>query len=114
MSSWWSVVGGQWSVITFLVLRCLDYHQGLSVFDGLGVCNQDARYSACYLGLDLVHHLHRLDDADRLARLDQITFRDKGRLGRCRGGIIRAYHRRDDNLLTVGQAYLIPVCRAVA
>jgi hypothetical protein len=37
--------------------------QGLAVFHWLGILAKDADDASAELGLDFVHHLHRLDDA---------------------------------------------------
>src|ERR1700692_512475 len=44
----------------------LDYHQGLPVFDGLAVLAKYLGQLTPNLGLDLVHHLHRFDNAQHL------------------------------------------------
>src|SRR5262245_57593129 len=51
----------------------LDQEQLLSVLHGLGVLDQDADDAALGLGFDLVHQLHRFDDADRLPHLDHVA-----------------------------------------
>src|SRR5258706_324707 len=48
-------------------LSSADDEQGLAVFDGLAVLHQDCLDHARGVGLDLVHQLHRFDDADSLA-----------------------------------------------
>src|SRR5690606_20575829 len=45
----------------------LDPEQHLPVLDGLGVLDQDLAYDPVDFGLELVHQLHRLEDAERLA-----------------------------------------------
>src|SRR5262245_5042805 len=46
----------------------IDPEEDLAVFHRLGVVHADLPNDAGDLGLDLVHDLHRLDDADRLSR----------------------------------------------
>src|SRR5262245_54033772 len=43
--------------------------QRLAVFDRLTVLDQDRLHRSGRIGVDLVHQLHRLDDADHLALL---------------------------------------------
>src|ERR671925_785575 len=61
-------------------LRRLDDEQRLVELHGLLVLHQDLGDDARDVGLDLVEHLHRLDDADRLTLLDRLTDLDE-RLG---------------------------------
>jgi hypothetical protein len=42
----------------------LEFKEGLAVLDGLAIFDKDAGDGAAHLGLDLVHDLHGLDDAD--------------------------------------------------
>src|SRR5262245_44667271 len=49
-----------------------DHEQRLAEFDGLPVLGQDGLDHAGLVRLDLVHELHRLDDAQRLAFLDRV------------------------------------------
>ena len=46
------------------VSRRTDFEQRLAEFDRLAVLNQDLGDDTFDLGLDFVHHLHRLDDAN--------------------------------------------------
>src|SRR5689334_4703089 len=71
-----------------------DDEQGLAELDGLAVLAQDARDGAGFVGLDLVHDLHRLDDADRFAFLDGVADLDKRLRARAGGAVERADHRR--------------------
>src|SRR6185437_9619112 len=67
---------------------------GFVELDRLAVLDQDGLYGAGHVGLDLVEHLHRLDDAQCLAGLDLLADLDEGsrsRRGRCVEG---ADHRR--------------------
>ena len=55
------------------VARCscsFDDEQRLPELDGIAVLDQDRDDAAGLVGFDLVHHLHRLDDAEHVARLD--------------------------------------------
>src|SRR5687768_11452921 len=68
----------------------------LAVFHRLAVLDQDGFHHACGVGLDLVHQLHRFDDADGVALLHRVADFDE-RLGVGRGRAVeRADHRRLD------------------
>src|SRR5262245_16434122 len=56
----------------------LDQKERLPVLDGLSVFDQDLHDAARRLRLDLVHQLHRLDDAEDLVLLDDVAFADEG------------------------------------
>src|SRR5215468_6944036 len=71
----------------------LDDEQRLTVFDGLAVLGQDLGDRAGHVGLDLVHDLHRLDDADRIAFLDLRADVDERLGSRARRAIEGADHR---------------------
>src|SRR5678816_1764494 len=64
-----------------------DDHQRLAVFHGLSVLGQDRLDHAGTVGLDLVHQLHRLDNAKRIADLHAVADVDKG-FGAGGGGAI--------------------------
>src|SRR5512138_253296 len=51
----------------------LDHEQRLAELHRLAVLDQHLRDLAALVALDLVHHLHRLDDAERLADLDVLA-----------------------------------------
>src|SRR5262245_20102573 len=51
----------------------LEEEQGLAILHGLAVLDQHAGHDPGRLGLDLVHQLHRLDDAEHLAFLDGVA-----------------------------------------
>ena len=71
-------------------------NQRLTVLHVLAVAREDLDHLAVGLGLDLVHQLHRLDDADHLTLADGVPDLDEGRrLGRGRA-IERADERRRD------------------
>src|SRR5271166_4526802 len=74
-------------------LAGLDYHQGLPVLDGLAVLAKYLEEFTTNLGLYLVHHLHRLDDAQRLALVYAVALLHEGiGVGR-RRAIKRPHHR---------------------
>ena len=56
-----------------LTLRWLYQHQYLAVLDRLAILYHDLDDLACSIALDLVHQLHRLDDAERGADLDRLS-----------------------------------------
>src|SRR5215470_17430270 len=53
--------------------RSADYDQRLTVFNRLAVLDQDRLHHASAVGFDLVHQLHGLDDAERIADLHFVT-----------------------------------------
>src|SRR5882672_12020662 len=70
----------------------------LAVLDGLAVLHQDRLHHPGGVGVDLVHQLHRLDDADDLAFLDRLADLDE-RLGVGRRRAVEgADHRRLDDV----------------
>src|SRR4051794_36577572 len=70
----------------------LDAEQLLTELDALSVLRVDLDDGAADLGLDLVHQLHRFDDAERLPGADDGADVDEGR--RVRRG--RAIERADE------------------
>src|SRR5690242_10860028 len=63
-----------------------NHEHRLVEFDRLAVLDEDRLHRAGDVGLDLVEHLHRLDDAQRFAGLDLLSDLDEGRrAGRGRG-----------------------------
>src|SRR5256885_11438231 len=76
--------------------RLLEDQQRLIILNGLGVLDKDLLDGPAARRSDRVHHLHRLDDQQGIARLDTRTGRNErlsARLGREKGG---ADHRRLD------------------
>src|SRR5690348_14040902 len=67
--------------------------QRLAEFDGLAVLGEDRLDRAAGVGLDLVHQLHRLDDAKRVALSDAVADFDERRAAWRRRPIERADHR---------------------
>src|SRR5690606_28319759 len=59
-----------------------DDEQGLAVFDGFAILDQDLLDHARLVGFDLVEQLHRFDDAQGIAFLDRLADFDEG--GRAR------------------------------
>src|SRR5438094_5386630 len=53
--------------------RSLDQHQGRAVFDRLGIIDEDPGQPPGARRANLVHHLHRLDDQQRLALADRVA-----------------------------------------
>src|SRR5437764_1256339 len=79
----------------------IDPEERLPVLDGLRVGGENLGHDSRDLGLDLVHDLHRLDDAEYLPFRDARTHRDVrlgARLGR---GIEGPYHGRLDVVAAV-------------
>src|SRR6266566_8959494 len=71
----------------------LEVEQHLSELDRLGVLHVNPPDDRLELGLHLVHQLHRLEDAERLARCDDVALLDEGRRARLRGAVEGADHR---------------------
>src|SRR5438093_424293 len=76
--------------------RGLDQEQRLPIFHGLPVLHEDLLDAAGGLRFDLVHELHRFDDAEDLALLDDVTVAHVRVGRRPRGAIERSDHRRLD------------------
>src|SRR5258707_15718075 len=74
----------------------LEVEQHLSELDRLPVVDVDRAHDGLESGLDLVHQLHRLEDAERLSRCDDVPDLDEGRRARLGGPVERADHRRLD------------------
>src|SRR6476620_5502173 len=64
-----------------------DREQALAVLHRLAVLDVDVRDLPVVLGVDLVHQLHRLDDAEHLALADRVADLDE-RLGPGLGGTV--------------------------
>src|SRR5579862_5299059 len=73
-----------------------ELEEQLAVFDGLRVPDVDRAHDALDLGLDLVHQLHRLEDAERLPGRDRIALFDERGRTRLRRAIEGADHRALD------------------
>src|SRR5271154_5846884 len=58
------------AMTTFSSIWLFDDEQRLAEFDRLAVLGEDCRDAPRLVGLDLIHHLHGLDDAKDLANLD--------------------------------------------
>src|SRR5450432_382518 len=76
--------------------RSFDDEERLTEFDRLAVLAQDLADRPGRVGLDLVHDLHRFDDADRVAHLDDAAELDERFGARIRRAIEGADHRRLD------------------
>src|SRR5256885_12983214 len=74
----------------------LQVEEKLAELDRLGVLDVDRADDALDVGLHLVHELHRLEDAERLARRDRVALLDERRRPRLRGAVEGADHRRLD------------------
>src|SRR5690606_24069174 len=81
------------TTLSSIVRTSVDHEQRLVELDRLGVLAQDRDHGARDVGLDRVEHLHRLDDAERVAGLDLLADGDERRLVRGGGGVERADHR---------------------
>src|SRR5712691_305884 len=74
----------------------LELEQKLAELDRLGILDVDRADDALDVGLDLVHQLHRLEDAERLTRGDGVALLDERRRAGLRGTVEGADHRRLD------------------
>src|SRR5215217_4838897 len=77
-------------------VRRLELEQQLPVLDGLAVLDGDRADDRLDVGLDLVHELHRLQDAERLPRRHRVALLDERRRARLGRAIERADHRSLD------------------
>src|SRR6185436_13246061 len=71
-----SAISPRFAINTFLNMSHGDLEQRLTVLDRGSVLDEDCDDRAGDLGLDLVHQLHRLHDAQHLAFLDLLVHRD--------------------------------------
>ncbi len=74
----------------------LEVHQHLLELDPLAVLDDDLGDLAALAGRDLVHHLHRLDDADGLTGLDGVADLDERLRAGLGGAVEGADQRRQD------------------
>src|SRR6476646_12526 len=82
-------------------LKGADAKQSLPVLDRLSVAHQLAGYHAGYLRLDLIHQLHRFDDAQHRTRLHGFADSHKGRAPGRAAFVERAHNRRLDQQFVV-------------
>ena len=73
--------------------RRLELEQELPVLHGRCVLDADRPHDGVCLGLDLVHELHRLENAERLPALDRVAHLDERRRARLGRAVERADHR---------------------
>src|SRR4029453_4418498 len=76
-----------------------DDEQRLTELDRIAVLDQHRNDATRLVRFDLVHHLHRLDDAQDVARLDLAADLDERLRPRGRRSVERADHRRGDGLV---------------
>src|SRR5437870_5064516 len=72
----------------------LQLEEELAELDRLGVLDRDRPDDALDVGLHLVHELHRLEDAERLAGRDRVAHVDERRRSGLRRTVEGANHRR--------------------
>src|SRR5262245_47399380 len=72
----------------------VEQEEGLAILHGLPVVDQDLDDPSRRLGLDLVHELHRLDDAEDLAFLDDLALAGERRGVGSGGAVEGADHGR--------------------
>src|SRR5437870_13829963 len=91
------------TAVSVTFLASLEGEERRPVLHGGAVLGKDAAHEAPHLGGDLVHHLHRLDDAQDLARLDQRADLDERRGIRPGPAVEGPHHGRgDDDLAPPG------------
>src|SRR5207253_1795495 len=73
--------------------------QRLAEFDRVAALRHDRGDAPGPVGFDLVHHLHRLDDAQHLPDLDLIADLDEGLGSRGGRGVEGPHHRGGDHML---------------
>src|SRR6267142_3446807 len=74
-----SAISPRLAMTSFSIMGGLfDDEQRLAELDRIAVLGHDRGDAAGLVGFDLVHHLHRLDDAQHLAFLDFIANLDEG------------------------------------
>src|SRR5690606_33786109 len=78
-----SAISPRLAIRIFLNMR-LDGEETLAVLDRLAVLNVALHDLAVDLGVDLVHQLHRLDDAEHLPFLDDVADLGEGPRARFR------------------------------
>src|SRR2546423_545895 len=78
----------------------LEFEKQLAELDRLGVADMDRADDRLGVGLDLVHQLHRLEDAERLPRADRVALLDERR----RAGLRRAVEGADPRPLDPDEA----------
>src|SRR5512146_1483879 len=80
-----SAISPRFAMTTFSnMVSSLDNEQRLPEFHGVAVAGENRLDDAGLVGLDLVHHLHGLDDAQHVAFLDALAHVGEG-LGARRG-----------------------------
>src|SRR3989442_8242330 len=73
--------------------RGLEVEERLPELHGLAVLDMDRPDEAFDVGLHLVHQLHRLEDAEGLARSDRVALFDERRRARLRRSVEGPDHR---------------------
>ncbi len=81
-------------------------NSGWPELDWLTVLGEYRGHAPRLVGFDLVHHLHRFDDAQYLSDLDLHADLDEGFGSRRGGRVISAHHRRGHRVLVVARLVL--------
>src|SRR4030095_16846844 len=95
---------------SLLTSLCSDSEKRLTVLDSLAILDIDFRHFAVYIRFDLVHQLHRLDDAEDLGLLYRLADAHEGIGGR-RWRTIESAHdgRIDDGQTQVFRSFFFRV-----
>src|SRR5512146_805109 len=73
-----SAISPRLAMTTFSSIALLDHEQRLAELDRLAVAREDRGDPAGLVRLDLVHHLHGLDDAEHVAGLHFLAHLHEG------------------------------------
>src|ERR1700730_14154320 len=72
-----SAISPRLAMTSFSIMDSFDDEQRLAELDRIAVLRHDRGDATGLVGFDLIHHLHRLDNAQHLAFLDFIADLDK-------------------------------------
>src|SRR5665811_623763 len=103
---WNSTPSDRLVVIERLAADRLELDQKIAELHRIAVLLTDAAHDSTLLGLDLVHQLHRLENAERMTGFDRLAeLHERGRAGIGRA-VEGSDHRRGDGNHALGRAHL--------